>query len=160
MSSQPRKPMTDYPTREDIETTRRTLVLLIHRAAQQRDPTSGLAWNVMEGAVRVLNNLDAIPGLQLPEPKPQRTASQVLNTAWARSADGSPEEAILFAVNRYAKADPELFDASLVGDPVSMLMEAGFKASDREHPDYTAAGLLMATSHIATAHPDWFDGQA
>ena len=152
--------MTDYPTREAIDAAKATLIALIQRAAPQSDPTSGLAWNVMEGAVRVLSALDAIPGLHYPdaEPEPQRTFSEVLAAAEEHATVGSPEHHILFAAYGYVEARPEWFEASFVDHPAAMLQRAASVATD--YDDRCASHTLKAAVYIALRHPEWFGGEA
>ena len=152
--------MTAYPTRAEIDATTATLRRL--RSHLGGELVHGLAWSAIDGTLRILDNLAAVPGLHYPdaepEPETKPTALQALREAWLR-ADPSVEEDILSAALKYAQSHPEWFaEWHAYERPSRALMAAATEAQNAG--DNTAPQLLNAASHVAADHPHLFGGAA
>ena len=154
--------MTDYPTRAEIDAAAETIEVL-QTYVERGVPAWGVTFSGLETAIRILLNLDAIPGLHLPdpepEPEPQPTAAEVLREACHATDFGTPERGITLAAMHYAEAHPEWFaDWHSFGWTTSALLDAANKAEAAG--DGTADLLLTTAAEVASQHPHLFGGAA
>ena len=153
--------MNAYPTRAEIDTTNVTLRRL--RSHLGGELVHGLAWSAINDTLRILDNLDAFPGLHYPaaepepEPEPKPTAAKVLREAVHATDLGTPERGIILAAMHYAETGPKWFSDWHTFDwPDSALVKAAFEAA--QYGDSVAEHLLTAAACVASAHRHLFGG--